>query len=72
MHIWHRLKNSNNTFYERGDKLMPEKHGKKPEQPLIKRRGDSEHDPVLHSALKPHTAPSEYDVKYHCYRTTGG
>lgn len=51
---------------------MPKKHDKKPEQPPIKRREDSEHDPVLHSALKPHVGRSEYDIENHCYRTTGG
>jgi hypothetical protein len=51
---------------------MPEKRDKKPEQSPIKRRGDSEHDPVLHSALKPHVGRSEYDIENHCYRTTGG
>ncbi len=50
---------------------MPEKRDKKPEQSPIKRRGDSEHDPVLHSALKPHVGRSEYDVRYHRYRNEG-
>lgn len=51
---------------------MPEKRDKKPEQPPIKGRGDSEHDPIIHSALKPHVGRSEYDIGNHCYRTTGG
>lgn len=34
--------------------------------------GDSEHDTMLHSKQEPHTAPSEYDAKYHRYRTNGG
>ena len=37
-----------------------------------KKWGDSEHDTVVHSNQKPHTGKSEYDQKYHQYRTNGG